>query len=210
MSSRSRRDEEPSLFEDLPLQADKATARPAAAAVPSTPTPAAPARKPEPLPLFGETADDDRARVDRDEPAVEGITVPIRRPPIPRRAQISASLLDLAALAVVGLALWLGLRAIGVQLDGMRLAFVLLFFVPFSFLYQVFPLAFWGRTPGMARVGLVARGQDGSSLTFSQAGLRWLASVLTVLFLGLPLLATQLTGRSLADRLSGSQTLPAR
>ena len=96
------------------------------------------------------------------------------------------------------------------DIDLTGLAFLLLFFLPFSFLYQVFPLAFWGRTPGMARTGLVARGRDGRSLTFGQAGLRWLASVLTVLLLGLPVLSTQLTGRSLADRISDSQTLPAR
>ncbi len=76
----------------------------------------------------------------------------------------------------------------------------------FSFLYWAVPLAFWGQTPGMAWVGHVARSSNGEPLSFGQTFLRWLGSVLTLTLAGLPLLLA-LTGRSLTDRISGSQTL---
>ena len=113
-------------------------------------------------------------------------------------------------MLAVGLVVWLGLFFMGVEVDLVGSGFLALFLLPFSFLYQIFPLAFWGRTAGMARVGIVARSRDGKSLSFSQATLRWFASLLTVCFAGLPWILTATTGRSLADRLSGSQTLPAR
>ena len=158
------------------------------------------------MPLFTQPAKTEAKAPDADD----GRTRPAWRPSVPIQAQIAAGLFDLGVMLVVGLLLWLGLQALGVNPDGVGLAFLALFFLPFSYLYQVFPLAFWGRTPGMARCGLVARGRDGRSLTFGQASLRWLASVITALLFGLPLLSTQLTGRSLADRISDSQTLPAR
>ena len=207
MKSRIQPDDNPGLFDDLPLRSDPdAPAVPAARAMP-----AALPGSGEPLSLFDdnpETLPTPTAK--KSDSSVAEITHPTWRAPIPAKAQISASLLDLAALLAVGLLVWLGLVTLGVQLDLTRLGYLALFFLPFSFLYQVFPLAFWGRTPGMARVGLVARGRDGRALTFAQAGLRWAASLLTVLTLGLPLVATQITGRSLADRLSDSRTLPAR
>ncbi len=76
----------------------------------------------------------------------------------------------------------------------------------FSFLYWVVPLAFWGQTPGMAWVGHTARASSGEPLSFGQTFLRWLGSVLTLVFAGLPLLLA-FTGRSLTDRLSDSRTL---
>ncbi len=75
----------------------------------------------------------------------------------------------------------------------------------FSFLYWVMPLAFWGQTPGMAWVGHTARSSSGEPLSFGQTFLRWLGSILTLAFAGLPLLIA-LTGRSLTDRISGSRT----
>ncbi len=83
---------------------------------------------------------------------------------------------------------------------------MLLFLAAFSFLYHVLPLAFWGRTLGMWRSGLVARSRDGRQLTIAQTTLRWLGAAATVALAGLPFLAA-LSGRSLADRLSGSVTL---
>jgi uncharacterized RDD family membrane protein YckC len=77
----------------------------------------------------------------------------------------------------------------------------------FSFLYCVVPLAFWGQTPGMSWAGLEARGHDDEPLSFSQTAIRWLASVLTILLFGVPLLFVAFRGRSIADWLSGSQTL---
>lgn len=207
MTPRTRKKEEPGLFDDLPLRSDDSGLAPPTATR-SSPTP--PAKEPQALSLFTESPEDATPASPAVESTGASASHPSWRPPIPVQAQISASLLDLAMLLGVALVIWLGLETLGVELRGASVGFLALFFLPFSFLYQVFPLAFWGRTPGMARVGLVARGRDGQTLTFSQAGLRWIASVLTVLLVGLPLLATQVTGRSLADRISGSQTLPAR
>lgn len=75
----------------------------------------------------------------------------------------------------------------------------------FSFLYYVIPLAFWGRSGGMATRKLFVRSNDGRPLSFGQAAQRWLAALLTVATLGLPTFLA-LTPRSLADRLSNSQT----
>ena len=76
----------------------------------------------------------------------------------------------------------------------------------FSFVYHVVPLAFWGGTPGMAIAGLRARTLDDEPLSLPQATRHWLALLLTAATAGLGVLLA-LGGRSLADRLSGSQTL---
>ncbi len=76
----------------------------------------------------------------------------------------------------------------------------------FSFLYWMVPLAFWGQTPGMAWVGHTARSTSGEPLSFGQTFMRWLGSIVTLAFAGLPLLIA-LTGRSLTDRVSNSRTL---
>ncbi len=76
----------------------------------------------------------------------------------------------------------------------------------FSFLYWMVPLAFWGQTPGMSWVGHTARSSSGEPLSFGQTFMRWLGSIVTLAFAGLPLLIA-LTGRSLTDRVSNSQTL---
>jgi uncharacterized RDD family membrane protein YckC len=80
-----------------------------------------------------------------------------------------------------------------------------LFLLTFSFLYSVLPLAFWGRTPGMTLAGLRTSSGDGRPLSFRQAVLNWLGSVLTVALAGLPLLLA-LGGRSLSDLISGAVT----
>ncbi|QQR74905.1 MAG: RDD family protein [Holophagales bacterium] len=83
----------------------------------------------------------------------------------------------------------------------------LAFVAAFSFLYSVISLAFWGQTPGMVWAGIVARSEDAEPLAFGQTARRWLGSLLTLALAGLPGLLA-LGGRSLADRLSGSLTLP--
>lgn len=199
MSPRILPDDEPGLFDDLPLNPERPEPR-------SSPTP-----EPGALPLFSDIPDKETSRQQADAALPDdGVTRPLWRPSVPFQAQMTASLLDLGAVLGVGLVVWLGLTLLGIPVNSSTAGYLVLFLVPFSFLYQVFPLAFWGHTPGMARAGLVARGRDGRSLTFSQAGLRWFASVLTLLLVGLPLVVTQTTGRSLADRLSDSETLPAR
>lgn len=81
------------------------------------------------------------------------------------------------------------------------------FLLLFSLLYTGVPLAFWGQTPGMMRVGHVARTGSGEPLTFGQTALRWLGALLTLALVGLPLLlALGASSRSLADRVSGSYT----
>ncbi len=79
------------------------------------------------------------------------------------------------------------------------------FLLAFSFLYCVVPMAFWGQTPGMASLGLFVRTMEEENLTFPQTALRWGAAILTFALLGLPLLVA-LSGRSLGDRWSRSQT----
>lgn len=83
------------------------------------------------------------------------------------------------------------------------------FLLLFSLLYTGVPLAFWGQTPGMMRVGHVARTGPGEPLTFGQTALRWLGALLTLALAGLPLLLALAGSRSLADRVSGSYTEPA-
>ena len=76
----------------------------------------------------------------------------------------------------------------------------------FSYVYYVVPLAFWGRTPGMTVAGLRVRTLDDRPLSLPQATKHWLALLLTAATGGLGVLLA-VSGRSLADRLSGSQTL---
>jgi len=105
----------------------------------------------------------------------------------------------LAAAAV----LVVGAHALGAPLSHGRWAALAAPLLTFSFLYTVVALAFWGRTPGGAAAGLMARSLDGRPLSFGQAARRWLAGLLTVAGAGLPALVA-LSGRSLGDRLSGS------
>jgi RDD family protein len=124
----------------------------------------------------------------------------------PFRARLFAGLVDLGVhVAVAALALG-GARLLEVRPAPAQLpAFALLLLV-FSLFYTVVPLAFWGKTPGMAAVGLACQAGDDLPLTFAEALRRWLAELVTVLGLGLPgLLALGGARRSLADRWSGSE-----
>jgi uncharacterized RDD family membrane protein YckC len=205
MSTRSRPGQDPGLFDDLPLRPD-----PSRKSDPKTTAPPAPeggTKKPgtiapEPLPLFTEE--------DATTEPVEEVTRPAWFPSVPLRARLTAGLVDLGVIVAVMLAVWAGLWWLGIELDLVGRSLILIFLIPFSFLYQIFPLAFWGRTPGMAGSGLVARNSDGRALSFSQAALRWMGSLLTVASCGLPLILVATSGRSLADRLSDSETRPAR
>ena len=80
-----------------------------------------------------------------------------------------------------------------------------IFLLAWSFLYFVVSLAFWGQTPGMAWAGLIARVGESEPLSFGQTARRWAATWLTWACAGLPGLLA-FTGRSLADRMSGSRT----
>ncbi len=111
----------------------------------------------------------------------------------------AAANLGVTAAAVVGMSL-LGLEPGLDQWPGF-LAFLLIF----SFFYHTVPLAFWGRTAGMAWQGLRARDVDGRPLTFRQTAIRWVASWLAAALAGSPALVAW-SGRSFPDRLSGSRT----
>lgn len=128
--------------------------------------------------------------------------------PAPLTQRLAAALLDGGLLLVVTAGAILGSFLLGVRWQGDDLAPLGIFLLVFSFVYSVMPLAFWGRTPGMALARVLSRGADGGPLTFGQTALRWLGGLLTVALVGLPLLLAlpALGGRSLADRLSGSHT----
>lgn len=122
-----------------------------------------------------------------------------------RLAAGGADLLIHAAVLVLAVG---GCLFLGVRPELSTWPALVVFLLSFSFLYTVVPLAFWGHTPGMAWARLASQNDDGEPLTFDQTARRWLGAVLTTAFLGLPLL---LFGqRSLADRLSHSQTLASR
>jgi uncharacterized RDD family membrane protein YckC len=122
-------------------------------------------------------------------------------------ARVSAGILDLAVVAAAcGVAL-VGSWALGAKPMRGAGPGLLLFALCFSYLYEVVPLTFWGRTPGMALAGLVARNTNGEPLVIRQSFYRWLASLLTVVLLGLPSLLALGGRRSLADRMSHSLTV---
>lgn len=159
----------------------------------------------------------------RDEPmVVEHLDLESRRgsgrpPATPRPAgsqpagigsRLAAGIIDLIVhLALVGVLIG-GSAMLGVELAARHWPAVGLVTLLFSFLYHVVPLAFWGHTPGMSVAGLRARTRDDQPLSMPQATRRWMALLLTVATAGLGVLLA-LGGRSLADRLSDSQTLLA-
>jgi len=155
-------------------------------------------------------------------PQEEAIELPLLAPSVPRRepaalpaagartapfrARLFAGLVDLGVhVAVAALALG-GARLLEVRPDlPQQLAPFALLLLVFSLFYSVVPLAFWGKTPGMAAVGLVCQAGDDLPLTFAEALRRWAGELVTVLLLGIPgLLALGGERRSLADRWSGS------
>lgn len=119
--------------------------------------------------------------------------------------RLRAGLADLALHAAVGLALLVGAELLGARPGLAELPALGLFLVVFSFFYTVVPLAFWGKTPGMGWSGLVVRAEGDQPITLGQTSCRWLGALLTVALLGLPALLA-LGGRSLGDRLSGTDT----
>ena len=151
----------------------------------------------------------------RDRDAVEddilSATAAIRESP-PSEALLSArfmaSALDLGALAAVLALAVFGAWSLGIDASFSLWPPMVLFLCSFSFLYTVVPLAFWGRTPGMAYTGIVSRGRDNLPLTISQTVLRWLGVWITYMALGLPALVT-LSGASISDLLSRSRVVAA-
>lgn len=165
---------------------------------------------PESLPLFEESAPRPKDRPSREErpgprplpPVSHETDDPIDEVPLASRARAAAG--DLVVLGAVGAIAATGARAMGAAIGVGQLAPLLVFLLAWSFLYTVIALAFWGQTPGMAWVGIVARSTEGEPLTFGQTALRWLGGWLTWALAGLPGLLA-LTGASLADRISRSR-----
>ncbi|HKI85620.1 MAG TPA: RDD family protein [Thermoanaerobaculia bacterium] len=158
------------------------------------------------LPLFPTSdlaAADQSSGVEAPEaqPVAEGAP---RSAPLGKR--LLAAAIDLVVWLAALLLLALGATLMGVAPGRRDWPAALLFLAAFSFLYTVIPLAFWGKTPGMAWARIVARSGDGEPLTFGQTGSRWLACLLTIALLGLPALLALLPGGSLVDRLSHSHT----
>ncbi len=193
--SRRQPAEEGLLF-DLPLET-----------TPAEPAPAEEIEQPA-LPLAEEEAPD---AAKSPTPASPMVDPPARSRPgrSPTTATLgqraTAGLTDLGVCIAVAVVLLVALLALGVKPGLADWPAGALFLLTFSFLYAVLPLAFWGRTPGMALAGLQTSSTDGRRLTFRQAVLAWLGSVLTVALAGLPLLLA-LGGRSFSDLISGSET----
>ncbi len=180
-----------------------------------------PAPPPESLPLFGDEELPPRAggaAVSSEPARSKPRPVPHPAPPesapggaaagevpAPLALRARAAAGDLVVLGAAAAVAALGARALGAPIGLAELAPLAVFLLAFSFLYSVISLAFWGQTPGMAWVGLVARTVAGEPLSFGQTALRWAGSWLTWATLGLAGLSA-LSGRSLADRVSGSAT----
>lgn len=214
MSSRSQSPEEPFLFDDLPLREEPLS--PEVAATPAKAKRLEPKAEPpeaEALPLFVDSVEEEESRPRPTPPQTEmrvsgtdrAVTRPAWTPRMTTQTRFAAGLIDFGVVAVLMIGIWLGLGALGIESGSRMLLPMALFSLSFSFLYFVFPLAFWGRTPGMAKMGIAARCLNGQTLTFSQSVRRWLGAVLTVLCFGLPLLLIPATGQSLGDRLSRSR-----
>lgn len=215
MSHRNTPDETPGLF-DLPLDPEPHDDDLVAAATPLVnelpidelavdELPVDEVISPDALSLFEENVAEEPVAleepVDRQHSTARPSFAPA--PVVPR---LLAGLIDLGILLAVAISVWVGLHLLEVQVDSTAWPPLAIFLLSFSFLYYVFPLAFWGRTPGMSLVGLVARTPDNRPLTFGQTALRWLGTLGTAAGLGLPILLT-LFGDSFTDRVSGSRTL---
>ena len=160
-----------------------------------------PRPRPVPVPEPEASPEEPEAETPHEEPSA----APMPRRATPGRRWLAGGL-DLLTLLGFGLVLGVGSILLGVSIGSWELLPLGLFLLLFSFVYTVIPLAFWGQTPGMIRAGLVARSGPSDPLTFGQTALRWLGSLLTVATLGLPTLLVLFGGRSLTDRLSGSDT----
>lgn len=123
--------------------------------------------------------------------------------------RLQGGLADLAFIVLIGAVVAVGVSLGGTALTSRALAGVLLFVLDFSFLYMLLPLAFWGRTPGMAWAGVRLVADDGGLPTFRRCAVRWIVAVLTVASLGLLALVALIGRRSLADRLSRSRLILA-
>ncbi|MEM1177159.1 MAG: RDD family protein [Acidobacteriota bacterium] len=230
--ARGKKTAEPSLpLFDLPLQADEDEGGQLQLGNPSSEPSLAPP-SPAPLPPAPpQPSVPQQAARPAEAPGVDGVSTPLFSseagpgpaadldggpPPEPYEEfeetprlqdRLLAGLADVGVVAVATGIMVLGSLGLGVELTLESWRPFVVFGLLFSFPYVVIPLAFWGRTPGMAWVGHSARTLDHEPLTFAQTARRWLGAVLTVALAGLPLALTFGGGRSLASRLSDSVTV---
>ena len=162
------------------------------------------------LPLRGSPGDDVWAGLPDAPPASEPRRAPrAGSPAMGRRAMAFAA--DAALVFLVIAAALLGSQfgtGRGTPLSGLPWAAA--FALYFSFFAIVLPLLLFGRTLGLALVGLrVREGLRGRGLSLSEAAARWVGTLATAASLGLPLLwtlrdpelptpAARLSGRPLA------------
>ena len=222
MSSSPSTPDDPGLFDDLPLHSEEPpgkVAPPSAPVKPELPLARSAEKSTLPDPLRSEElsllfdeAPEEKSSAAEPKPATRTVPVAAESKPAPAkqdedlaRSRLLAGLLDLGVVAAVAISAVVCVALMGVDLTPWPWAPMALFLTSFSFLYSIFPLAFWGRTPGMAALGLRARGLDGRSLSFGQTAWRWVAGLVTVLTFGLPLVLT-LKGTYLSDLLSKSQS----
>lgn len=156
----------------------------------------------------GGEREDEREPGGEEGPAAAPAATAAGEPAAPVRARVVAGLLDLGFHLLVAGGALLGASLLGAPPRPAQLPGFVALVLVVSLFYTVVPLAFWGRTPGMAAVGIACRSDDGQPIAFADAGRRWLGGLLSVLLLGLPALLLLADGRSLADRLSGRT--PAR
>jgi uncharacterized RDD family membrane protein YckC len=219
MSSSPSTPDDPGLFDDLPLHTEEPPER---VVIPSKPprveTP--PTKSAEEKDVSAVRPSEELRMLFQEEPEEEASPLepklepekvespPEKEPEIEdvdlSRARLVAGLADLGVVLAVAVSAFVCVALMGVALTPLPWAPMALFLTAFSFLYCVFPLAFWRRTPGMAWQGLRAKNLDGRSLSFGQTAWRWLAGLLTVVTFGLPLVLT-LKGTYLSDLLSKSQ-----
>lgn len=221
MSSSPSTPDDPGLFDDLPLHTGEP---PKKVVTPSEPPrvetpPAKPSeekavsavRPSEELRMLFQEEPEEEASPLEPKLEPEKVESPLEKENEPEiddvdlsRARLVAGLADLGVVLAVAVSAVVCVALMGVALTPLPWAPMALFLTAFSFLYCVFPLAFWGRTPGMAWQGLRAKSLGGRSLSFGQTAWRWLAGLLTVVTFGLPLVLT-LKGTYLSDLLSKSQ-----
>ena len=197
-----RQPAEESLLFDLPLDRKPAPPGPQPApAEKEIEQPALPLATSEPAPAADDTPPEEAAgQTEKAKPRRAKATAVATL-----RLRATAGLTDLGVCLAVVVVLLVALLAQGLRPELSDWPAGALFLLTFSFLYSVLPLAFWGRTPGMALAGIRTSSADGRPLSFRQAMLNWLGSVLTVALAGLPLLLA-LGGRSLSDLISGAVT----
>ena len=150
-------------------------------------------------------AEDDELALELREVEADDVPPPARASELaPLRARVTAAAIDLVCHLAVAAAGAMGAVMLGVPPEPQALPGLVLLVVVFSLFFLVVPLAFWGRTAGMAAARIACRAAGDQPPTFGEAGRRWLGSLLTIAAAGLPALLVLGGGRSLADRLSGT------